>query len=110
MYTAPASSSQGLSPPAREAWIEIAANSAPGTLRWSPPAREAWIEILELEIEGGEAASPPAREAWIEILKPRTVESYADRRLPRGRRGLKYDVDQIVREVDVVASREGGVD
>ena len=34
----------------------------------SPPAREAWIEMPELDAASGNYGSPPAREAWIEIV------------------------------------------
>ena len=34
-----------LSPPAREAWIEIRARGTDTNRRRSPPAREAWIEM-----------------------------------------------------------------
>ena len=33
----------------------------------SPPAREAWIEIMPSDDRAAANASPPAREAWIEI-------------------------------------------
>ena len=62
--------SNTLSPPAREAWIEISVYVGNKAQKWqSPPAREAWIEIdREHRAHSDTKQSPPAREAWIEIV------------------------------------------
>ena len=54
-----------MSPPAREAWIEIS-----GSWRWrpimqSPPAREAWIEMLAAARRAS-AASVASREGGVD--------------------------------------------
>ena len=101
------------SPPAREAWIEIARGPASRRAEGeSPPAREAWIEIfpgfalvcpVSCRLPRGRRGlkfrpffsdfcrilSPPAREAWIEISDSICSGSCALSRRPRGRRGLK---------------------
>ena len=56
-----------MSPPAREAWIEMSFSSFFAGFFPSPPAREAWIEIKLAYVYGADNKSPPAREAWIEI-------------------------------------------
>ena len=49
------------------------------TRQWSPPAREAWIEIAEAAARRASwAASPPAREAWIEMPEYRSACPPAD--------------------------------
>ena len=57
-----------MSPPAREAWVEIMQMVEAALLVVSPPAREAWVEITccYLRIQHI-LTSPPAREAWVEI-------------------------------------------
>ena len=70
-----------MSPPAREAWIEMENRAMTVTRHLvSPPAREAWIEILK-------TAMSSRLEAWIE-MRPMNPSPGTQR----------------------VASREGGVD
>ena len=101
-----------MSPPTREAWIEITPITASRRCRFpSPPTREAWIEMMLLLGVSVPIASPPTREAWIEMslpcnyrsafLSPPTREAWIEMRiqacalmdingrLPPGRRGLK---------------------
>ena len=59
-----------MSPPAREAWIEMALWWPRFPRGTSPPAREAWIEMPPLRMQEVAKESPPAREAWIEINRP----------------------------------------
>ena len=77
-----------LSPPTREAWIEIFRHLS-SSFRYlsSPPTREAWIEIHADRVNMMQVRSPPTREAWIEIAQPWAV-------LP----------------MELVASHPGGVD
>ena len=79
------------SPPAREAWIEISPVCPTRSTLWSPPAREAWIEIAQRRGQPASEPSPPAREAWIEIHLGLVVRQRDQGRLPRGRRGLKWE-------------------
>ena len=59
-----------LSPPSREAWIEIPLSYKPGKGGESPPSREAWIEIKKTTaIFENVGESPPSREAWIEMCR-----------------------------------------
>ena len=62
----------------------------------SPPAREAWIEIfVTINAEQILSRSPPAREAWIEIAVYVTDNPRRLSRLPQGRRGLKFRISVI---------------
>ena len=57
-----------MSPPSREAWIEIgheAANQGHGRRRL-PHGRRGLKLVLGV-VEAGDLGSPPSREAWIEI-------------------------------------------
>ena len=77
-----------MSPPVREAWIEILARASRPAFFMSPPVREAWIEMrTSCKAYVSRVRSPPVREAWIEII----ASAFAI--------GSPF-----------VASREGGVD
>ena len=55
-----------VSPPAREAWIEIrGSDAAPESPQASPPAREAWIEI-GLNRRGEEPIRVASREGGVD--------------------------------------------
>ena len=56
-----------MSPPSREAWIEMLYGKFGTNPMRSPPSREAWIEILNKFNYSMVKVSPPSREAWIEI-------------------------------------------
>ena len=57
---------------------------------WSPPARGAWIEIAAVRKRLTEYRSPPARGAWIEIM----MEGYSIYRMLSDRaKDLKAKAD-----------------
>ena len=59
-----------MSPPTREAWIEMIRKELDAMRRESPPTREAWIEMIGKTAHGwAEYESPPTREAWIEMRR-----------------------------------------
>ena len=100
---------------------------------WSHPSRDAWIEIpsssiilfaisvaslagcvdwndnLDDQIVKA-SASHPSRDAWIEIPMRENVGAVTTRRIPRGMRGLKFNLLKSSSDRCVVASLAGCVD
>ena len=86
-----------MSSPVWEAWIEILRFLCRVGVIESSPVWEAWIEIYNLlKKQTHPDQSSPVWEAWIEILGE-IEEGYCKppRRLPYGRRGLKYKTNTI---------------
>ena len=83
-----------LSHPARGAWIEIPRRQTARTAcARSHPARGAWIEMHAAPFAHGCAVSHPARGAWIEMPPPAKAKNPAAGRTPQGVRGLKFHWD-----------------
>ena len=100
----------GVSHPARGAWIEICVAMRTYRATLSHPARGAWIEIYaQAQLING-TQSHPARGAWIEMQSSRS--RFEDRfcRTPQGVRGLKSAVPRAARKDMPVAPRKGCVD